>query len=123
MDKEILKELDKVTYLTDKNDRTGETFATALINRLKETRDKGNVGYARDIVISLPKSAIDTSEDAVFFLQKSGEISRDESLGLPVELEYTKAKDINGNAIIIVDIVFKYTEATDVEAVAKFLNS
>lgn len=123
MEDKTLKELDKVVYLTEKADRKGETFSSALINRLRETQEIGDTGYVREVVITVPKDSLNDSLDAKTFIKMAGEISRDSSFGLPVNLENVTAPDLSGNPIVLINVVFKYSDKTNVARVIEFLNT
>lgn len=121
LEENILKELDKVVSLTGIKKRDGETFTTALIHRLQETKAIGEVGHTREIVISVPKELVDTEAKAQSFVKKAGMISRDPALKLEVKMEPKEIKDIEGNPRVLLDFVFSVTKETNIDAVIQFI--
>lgn len=118
-----MKELDKVVSQTTIKKREGETFLTALIHRLEEMKEIGEVGHTRDIVITVPRDLVDEDAKAQKFVAKAGAINRNESLNLPTLMEARNDKDKEGKQLVLIDFVFSVSKETDIDSAIEFLNS
>ena len=105
----------------EKKSREGETFVTALINRLTEAKKTQAVGYNRDLVISIPKNIVDTHPGAQQVLLMSGKISRTPELNLKVDLEQSTTDGLNRERVKLLDLVFHITSETDLDGAISLL--
>lgn len=113
---EELREAKKVIYV-NKNDRDGETITEAFMNRVKEIKDAGNTGYKREVVFPIPLELLEGDENIRKFIRTIGEISRDERIGLPIEM-----KQENVEGIKIVNLIFEPSGETNLKLIREKLN-
>lgn len=109
----LKKELEKVLY-TEKKERKDETFTSALRKRLEEIKEIGDTGYAREVLITVPKDIIETNPQARKFIKVSGEILRDTKCGMGVAMEPKSVQVSEEEFVKVIDFAFKVTPDTDI---------
>lgn len=101
----------------EKSNREGETLSEAFVKRIEETMEIGETGYKRDILFPIPLELIEESKEAAKFVQRVGQISKDKSINLPVELE-----DEEVGGVIIFNMVLSPTKDTNIKKIREILN-
>lgn len=110
------KEAAEKVINTDRQTREKETLNQAFINRIKETQEVGNTGYAREVVLPIPAELVKEKEEVRTFLTNIGRIDRDEECGLSIEIE---SETMEGIALL--NVVFTPTEDTDLDLIKEKL--
>ena len=118
-EEELVKsELEKVLY-TEKKERKDETFMSALRKRLEEVKDIGDTGYAREVLITVPKSIVESNPQARKFIKIAGEILRDTKGNMEVAMEPKSVQVSEDETIQVLDFVFKVKKETDITYIIK----
>lgn len=113
-EEEIVKEgLNKVLYV-EKKERKDETFTSALRKRLEEVKEIGDTGYAREVLITVPKDIVETNPQARKFIKLAGEILRDKKCNMEVAMEPKSVQVSEDENVNVLDFVFKVTPDTDI---------
>ena len=114
----------QVLYETDNlhKHRKNETFGEALVNSLRELRNGNPVPFPQEIVIGVPETYINNDKVTKDFMKKVGNISRDECFKLPVTLEPEPLTTVTGEQITMINVICKYTQDTDIDAIEKYLS-
>lgn len=105
----------------EKKSRAGETFVTALINRLTEAKRLQGLGHTRDIVVSIPQHIASTNLEAQKIMKLSGEMNRTPELHLAVDLETSTTDGRNREQLKLFDLVFHITSQTDLDRAISLL--
>lgn len=104
-EKELQKELDRVTALPKRDKPKIETFMDALLYQLDEVINRGDVGYTQEILIPIPEDVVKNSvPEAKQLIKIAGEVNRKKELDIPVDIktEQIKGEDKNINMINLV---------------------
>lgn len=116
-------ELQKVLYTTEKEERKDETFADALVHNLRNLRKGNKVPFHQEVVIGVPYSLIEENKNgSKDFITACGKISRDESLHLPIGIKTEVFERVDGETENMINIIAKYTDDTDINAVEHYFN-
>lgn len=109
-----------------------QDFSQALVDALRKAEDKSKPkepnlsvpNFKQEVVISVPNSFISENKNgARDFIKKAGEINRNNSLNLPIEVEKEGFTNTDGEADVMLNIVAKYSRETDIYAVENYLRT
>ena len=106
-----------------------QEFSQALIKALRKSQKKAKPStdlniptFQQEVVISVPNSFVETNKNgARDFIKRAGEINRTTSFHLPIKLEQEAFTNMNGEKDVMLNIVAKYGQETDIEALEEFL--
>ncbi|AHL19750.1 hypothetical protein LP048_077 [Listeria phage LP-048] len=98
-------------------DRTKDTYQSSLKNWLDRVKSVGDAGMSREFVIRIPARALEENNpEATLFLKQCNEIKRNPKCNLPIKIEKTVEK-YKDKKHLMLDLVFTYSNKTDIDAV------
>lgn len=108
-----------------------QTLNSALISELRKLETKrlalaeSNLDpvSGQTVMIPIPNVLVKDKDSAVCkFIEKAGLMNRDKSLGIKTEIEAGEPVTLtDGRTSTILEVIFHYSEKTDISAIEKFL--
>ncbi len=116
LDKSVQKELDKVLTLPKKEKTEQKTFIDVLNYQLDEIIQRGDVGYAQEILLPVPEDMVNSGDvDANKIIKLSGRINRnpDIPVGVSINTEEVVGREKTFNMINITYVIKGVSEAVN----------
>lgn len=116
LDKSVQKELDKILTLPKKEKTEQKTFIDVLNYQLDEIIQRGDVGYAQEILLPVPEDMVNSGDvDANKIIKLSGRINRnpDIPVGVSINTEEVVGREKTFNMINITYVIKGVSEAVN----------